>query len=126
VKNTLVDSKKIIVVDDEQDIRESVKDVLKDNNFEVETAENGKDFIQKISKKNFDLIILDVLMPGLTTREIITELEKRKIKTKIIFLTVVRLADQAKETITPQMVDYIEKPFDNDDLIRRIKKALKD
>lgn len=123
MKNNSAGLKKIIVVDDEKDIRESVKDVLQDNNFEVETAGNGKEFINKISKSKFDLIILDVLMPGLTTKEIISELQKKKISTPIIFLTVVRLADQTKESI-PQMVDYIEKPFDNADLIKRIKKAL--
>jgi DNA-binding response OmpR family regulator len=118
-------SKKIIVVDDERDIRETVKDILEDNNYEVETAENGKDLIRKISKNKFDLIILDVLMPGLTTKDIIAELKERKIRTPIIFLTVVRLADQTKESI-PQMADYIEKPFDNADLIKRIKRALKE
>lgn len=117
-------SKKIIVVDDEKDIRETVKDILEDENFAVETAENGNDFIKKISKNKFDLIILDVLMPGLTTKEIIAELGEKRIKTPIIFLTVVRLADQTKASI-PQMADYIEKPFDNADLIKRIKKVLK-
>ncbi len=117
-------SKRIIVVDDEKDIRETVKDILEDENFSVETAENGKDFIKKISKDKFDLIILDVLMPGLTTKEIIAELGEKRINTPIIFLTVVRLADQARASI-PQMVDYIEKPFDNTDLIKRIKKVLK-
>lgn len=119
-------NKKVIVVDDEADIRESVKDILQDNQIKVETAEDGKDFIKKISKSKFDLIILDILMPGLTTKEIIAELNKRKIKTPIIFLTVVRFAEQTKEMITPQMVDYIEKPFDNSDFIKRVKNALKD
>ncbi|VVB82928.1 Chemotaxis protein CheY [uncultured archaeon] len=117
--------KKIIVVDDEPDIRESVKDILEDNKISVETAENGKDFIKKISKNKFDLVILDILMPGLTTKEILAELKKKKIKTPIIFLTVVRFAEQTKEMIAPQMVDYIEKPFDNSDLIKRVKEALK-
>ena len=117
--------KKIIVVDDESDIRESVKNILEDNNFKVETAKDGKDFIKKISKSKFDLIILDILMPGLTTKEIIAELNKKKIKTPIIFLTVVRFAEQTKEMIAPQMADYIEKPFDNSDFIARVKKALK-
>lgn len=116
--------KKVIVVDDEPDIRESVKDILQDNQIKVETAENGKDFIKKISKNKFDLIILDILMPGLTTREILAELKKKKIKTPIIFLTVVRFAEQTKEMIAPQMVDYIEKPFDNSDLVKRVKEAL--
>ena len=115
----------VIVVDDESDIRESVKDILQDNQIKVETAENGKDFIKKISKSKFDLIILDILMPGLTTKEILAELAKRKIKTPIIFLTVVRFAEQTKEMIAPQMVDYIEKPFDNSDLVKRVKTALK-
>ncbi len=116
--------KKIIVVDDEFDIRESVKNILEDNHFKVETAKDGKDFIKKISKSKFDLIILDILMPGLTTKEIMLELAKKKIKTPIIFLTVVRFAEQTKEMIAPQMIDYIEKPFDNSDFISRVKKAL--
>jgi len=116
--------KKVIVVDDEPDICESVKDILQDNQISVETAENGKDFIKKISKNKFDLVILDILMPGLTTKEILAELKKKKIKTPIIFLTVVRFAEQTKEMIAPQMVDYIEKPFDNSDLIKRVKEAL--
>jgi DNA-binding response OmpR family regulator len=118
-------AKKIIVVDDESDIRESVKNILEDNKFEVEIAKDGKELIRKLLKQKFDLILLDVLMPGLTTKEIIAGLEKNKIKTPIIFLTVVRFADQTKESITPQMVDYIEKPFNNADLINRIKKVLK-
>jgi FixJ family two-component response regulator len=65
-------------------------------------------------------------MPGLTTREIVTELKKRKIKTPIIFLSVVRLSEAMKKDILKDahMVDYIEKPFDNADLIKRVKKAL--
>ncbi len=118
--------KKIIVVDDEPDIRESVKNILEDNGIPVETAQNGNDFIKKISKDKFDLIILDILMPGLTTKEILSELEKKKIKTPIIFLTVVRFAEQTKDMIAPQMVDYIEKPFDNQDLIKRVKRALRE
>lgn len=117
--------KRIIVVDDEKDIRESVKNVLEDNGLQIITAENGKDFLKKISKTKVDLIILDILMPGLTTKEIIAKLNQMKVKTPIIFLTVVRLADQTKEMITKNMVDYIEKPFDNFDLVKRVKKALK-
>lgn len=68
-------------------------------------------------------ILLDILMPGLTTKEILSKMKK---DIPIIFLTVVRLAEaNKKDLIRKNMVDYIEKPFNNEDLIRRIKKALK-
>lgn len=116
----------IITVDDKDDIRDSIKAVLKDEHFQVETAIDGQSLLDKLKKVKPDLILLDILMPGLTTREILEELHRRKDKTPIIFLTVVRLAEATKRQIrNGNMVDYIEKPFDNADLIKRIKKALK-
>ena len=116
----------ILAVDDEEDIRTSVKQVLEDAGFEVVTANDGQDCLNKLKTLNPDLILLDVLMPGLTTKEIAAGIKKLKIKTPIIFLTVVRLAEAAKqEVLKGNMVDYIEKPFKNVDLVRRVKKVLK-
>ncbi|PIZ50902.1 hypothetical protein COY27_05460 [Candidatus Woesearchaeota archaeon CG_4_10_14_0_2_um_filter_33_13] len=115
----------ILSVDDEDDICISVKEVLQDAGFQVETASNGAEMLKRLEKIKPDLILLDVLMPGLTTREVLAELKKRKIKIPIIFLTVVRLSEAAKKDIMKEnMVDYIEKPFNNADLVRRVKKAL--
>lgn len=119
-----MDGKKILVVDDEKDIRVTVKDLLMDAGFHVETAENGRDMLKKLPKVNPDLILLDILMPGLTTLEILNELKKKKDKTPIIFLSVVRFAEHTKNIITDNMIDYIEKPFDNKDLIKRVRNAL--
>ena len=116
----------IMSVDDEKDIRDSIKVVLEDAGFNVQSAKDGEDFLKKLEKNKPELVLLDILMPGLTTKEILTELKKRKSKVKIIFLTVVRLAEATKKDIIKgNMVDYIEKPFDNEDLIKRVKKALK-
>ena len=120
------DKKFIIVCDDERDIRESVRDILNDEGFNVVLAENGKDLLNKLKKCKPNLILLDILMPGLITKEILSEMKKRRIHIPIIFLTVVRLAEQSKEIIGDSVVDYIEKPFDNKDLIKRVKKALED
>lgn len=120
------DKKLIIACDDEKDIRESVRDVLVDEGFNVVLAQEGKDLLNKLKKCKPDLILLDILMPGLITKEILAEMKKRKIHVPIIFLTVVRLAEQSKEIIGNSVVDYIEKPFDNKDLIKRVKKALRD
>jgi DNA-binding response OmpR family regulator len=117
---------KILNVDDEEDIRISVKTVLEDAGFEVSSAINGKECLEILPKVQPDLILLDVLMPGLTTKDILTEIKKRKIKTPVIFLTVVKLSEATKKSVVKgAMVDYIEKPFDNKDLVKRVKKALK-
>src|SRR3989344_8652006 len=120
--------KTIMVVDDEEDTRFSVKSVLQDEGYKVLTAIHGQDCLNKLKKQKPDLILLDIMMPGLTSKEIITAIRKNKAtaKIKIIFLTVVRFAEMTqKELMGGNVVDFIEKPFDNQDLIKRIKKALK-
>ena len=115
--------KEILVVDDEDDIRVTVQQVLQDEGYAVRVAKDGKDCLSKVKKKKPDLILLDILMPGLKTKEILTKL---KGKIPIMFLTVVRLSEFTKEKLMAKsMVDYIEKPFNNKDLIKRVKKALK-
>ena len=116
----------ILSVDDEDDIRITVRQVLEDEGFRVASAKNGKECLDKLKKIKPDLILLDILMPGLTTKEIVTKMGKQGTRPKIIFLTVVKLSEAAKKDIVKgNMVDYIQKPFDNNDLVRRVKKALK-
>lgn len=117
--------KLILIVDDEEDIRDSIKTLLEDEGYSAITAKTGKDALTKISK-NPDLILLDIIMPGLTSKEILAKLKEKKIKVPILFLTVVKLSETSKKEILKDHVkDYIEKPFINEDLLKRIKKALK-
>ncbi len=120
--------KTIMVVDDEEDTRSTIKSVLEDEGLNVVSAVNGQDCLNKLKKIKPDLILLDIMMPGLTSKEIITAIRKKKYKPdiKIIFLTVVRFAEMTqKDIMNGDVVDFIEKPFDTPDLIKRIKKALK-
>ena len=116
-----------MVVDDEEDIRLAVGLLLKDKKFKIISAVNGQDCLDKLKKSKPDLILLDIMMPGLTSKEIITAIRKDKktAKIKIIFLTVVRFAEiTQKGLVGGNVVDFMEKPFNNDNLIERIKKAL--
>jgi len=116
--------KVVMVVDDEPDIRDTVKDVLVDAGLKVVTAKDGQDCVDKVRTSPPDLILLDILMPGLTTKEVIARLNKVK-SPPIIFLTVVKLSEATKKNIIQgNMVDYVEKPFNNADLVKRVKKAL--
>jgi two-component system response regulator len=118
--------KTVMVVDDEPDIRESVKTVLDQEGYGVDTAENGEQFLKKMETSSPDLVLLDIMMPGLATKDILDELKKRSKNVKIVFLTVVRLSEEEKGKLMKMgnIVDYITKPVDLDDLLSRVKKAI--
>ncbi|MBU0756489.1 MAG: response regulator [Nanoarchaeota archaeon] len=119
--------KNIFVVDDEYEIVELLKAVLEAENFNVITANNGAEALEKLKKTKPDLILLDMMMPGLTGRQVRDRIRKNpKTKNiKIIFVTVIKMADLGKEILEDVNVsDYITKPFDIKDLVRRVKIAL--
>jgi len=118
---------KIMVVDDEPDLREMLNLMLHKEGFDTETAEDGSEFLDKLDGFNPDIVTLDVMMPGLTTGEILKKLKKKESKPKIILLTVARYSEEEKEKIyhMGNVVDYITKPFDIDELTERIYKHIK-
>ncbi|MBD3309625.1 response regulator [Candidatus Woesearchaeota archaeon] len=113
-------AKTIMVVDDEPDILQSVETVLKKEGYEVVTAKNGDQCLEKLEKEKPDLILLDIMMPGTPVKEVI-----KKIKdTKIAFLTAVKTSDAEKEELmeNKNIVDFIEKPFDLEELVKKVRK----
>lgn len=118
---------KIMVVDDEPDLREMLSIMLNKEGFETDVAEDGSELLDKLDGFNPDIVTLDVMMPGLTTGEILKKLKEKKSKPKIILLTVVRYSEEEKEKIyhMGNVVDYITKPFDIDELTERIYKHIK-
>ena len=114
---------KIMIVDDEPDMREMVDLMMRKEGFETEIAEDGSDFLDKIDSFDPDVVTLDVMMPGPTTEEILKKLKKKKSNPKVILLTVVRYdRDEKKIFEQGNVVDYIKKPFNVDDLIDSVKK----
>ena len=119
---------KIMIVDDEPDLRDMLNLMFQKEGFTTETAEDGLDFLNKIDNYDPDLVTLDVMMPGLTTSEILNKLKKMKSNPRIILLTVVRYSENEKQKIMNMgnVVDYIVKPFDIDELTQKIHKYLKE
>lgn len=115
--------KKIMVVDDEPDIRETVKAVLEKNGFDVITAINGDDGLRKLRNNKVDLILMDIMMPGTPVSKIIEKIKE----TKICYLSVVRTSEAEREQLlkSKNIVGFIQKPFDIDDLLKTVKKLLK-
>ena len=110
----------ILVVDDDDGIRELVKQYLNQNNFLVSTANSAEDALEKIQVIKFDLIILDIMMPGKSGLEFTIE-NKKKINTPIILLTAKGEASERVKGLEVGADDYLPKPFEPKELILRIK-----
>ena len=113
----------ILVVDDDDGIRNLVKQYLNENNFLITTANSAEDAKNKISIIKFDLIVLDIMMPGKSGLDFTLE-NKDKINTPIILLTAKGEADERIEGLETGADDYLPKPFEPKELILRIKNIL--
>ena len=113
----------ILVVDDDDGIRSLVKQYLTKNNFLVTTANSAEDAGEKVSIIKFDLIVLDIMMPGQNGLEF-TQEHKKKINTPIILLTAKGKANERVEGLEVGADDYLPKPFEPKELILRIKNIL--
>ncbi len=113
----------ILVVDDDDGIRDLVKQHLTENNFLITTAKNAEEAKEKISIIKFDLIVLDIMMPGKTGLEFTLE-NKDKINTPIILLTAKGEATERIKGLEVGADDYLPKPFEPKELILRIKNIL--
>jgi len=113
----------ILVVDDDDGIRSLVKKYLNENNFLVTTANSAEDASEKIKIIKFDLIILDIMMPGKNGLEFIND-NKKKLDSPIILLTAKGEASERVEGLEIGADDYLAKPFEPKELILRIKNIL--
>ena len=113
----------ILVVDDDDGIRSLVKKYLNENDYLVTTANSAEDANEKINIIKFDLIILDIMMPGKSGLEFIQENQK-KLKTPIVLLTAKGQANERIEGLEIGADDYLPKPFEPKELILRIQNII--
>jgi DNA-binding NtrC family response regulator len=116
---------KILIVDDELSVRTSLQEWFLEEGFSVETAESGEDALNKMHTGPYDLILLDIKMPGMdgiTLQKKIKDIDEDAI---IIIMTAYASVDTAVEALKLGAFDYVTKPFDPDDLSQLIRNALK-
>ena len=113
----------ILVVDDDDGIRNLVKQYLNENNYLVTTANSAEDAKEKVLAIKFDLIVLDIMMPGKSGLEFTLE-NKDKINTPIILLTAKVEPDERIEGLEIGADDYLPKPFEPKELLLRIKNII--
>jgi len=116
-----------MIVDDEPDVLLSVAQILDANNYKTIKAKDGQECLHKLKTESPDILLLDIMMPGLTTKEILREIEKDgRSGMKILFLTAVHLQEAEEEDLFAfkQVVGLIEKPFSVRELLDSVEKAI--
>ena len=112
---------KILLADDVKELAEAVGEMLRVNDYEVDTVYNGKDALDKAKKEIYDCIILDVMMPIMDGFEVVKRIRKLNIKTPIILLTAKSMVDDKVEGLDAGANDYLTKPFEKKEFLARIR-----
>ncbi len=115
---------KILIVDDEEAIRSILSRKLEVDGYHCEVAADGKEALWKAFMKDFDLVLMDIKMPGLSGMEALPQMVTNHPDTCVIMMTAVVDTETAVQAMRLGAYDYVTKPFDLDDLSMRVEKAL--
>lgn len=115
---------RILVVDDDQDLRENIMEILKADGFEVWAAGNGEEALQALKETEFNLVLLDMVMPKMGGMEALAQIKRRSPATRIIMISAYSTVDNAVEAMKKGADDYITKPFKINELSIAVQKNL--
>ncbi|PIP14133.1 MAG: hypothetical protein COX48_02290 [bacterium (Candidatus Stahlbacteria) CG23_combo_of_CG06-09_8_20_14_all_34_7] len=118
-------TKNILIVDDDQSILESMKEMLIENKFLCSTAANGNEMHEFLEREQFDLVLLDVILPGKSGLDLLPEIKHQNPNLPVIMITGNAEINDAVKAIKMGAFDYLKKPFKGKELIMNIEKALK-
>ncbi|MBQ9476629.1 MAG: sigma-54-dependent Fis family transcriptional regulator [Bacteroidales bacterium] len=114
---------KILIIDDERAIRNSLKEILSDEGYEVETAEDGAIGLEMAGKQHFDVIFCDIKMPNMDGMEVLENLEKEGTDAAVVMISGHGDIDSAVDCIKKGAFDFIQKPLDLNRILITIKNA---
>ena len=115
---------RILIVDDEFVVRDSLYNWFRDDGYKVETAENANEALKKIQDKTFDIALLDIKMPGIDGIELQKRINKVASDITVIIITAYASVNTAVQALKEGAFDYITKPFDPDELSHLVKNAI--
>ena len=115
---------KILIVDDERIVRDSLKHWFEDEGYSIETAEDGQIALKKFDKGKYDLMLLDMKMPGMSGLELLEKVKKIDVDVIVILITAFASVPTAIQALKLGAYDYVTKPVDPDELNHLVKNAL--
>ena len=118
--------KKIMVVDNEPDIVDLTRTVLELGGYNVIPTYSGEECLRKLEKEKVDLVLLDIMMPGMSGWDVFNRIKKKNKEVKVAFMSVLEISDKRKQVLLDEgLADYIMKPFDKDTLLQKVDDILK-
>lgn len=115
---------KILIVDDEDVLRMLLMDTLEFEGFEVEEAEDGLEGLQKIQETDYDLVLLDYMMPHLTGMELLEKLQPLELDVPIVMLTAKAQQADQEAALSKGAYGFMPKPFSPAELVSLVKEIL--
>ncbi len=117
---------RILIIEDEFNLADAIASKLKKEKYQVDICTDGEEGLYNATTNIYDLIILDVMLPGINGFEILNNIRKEKIKTKVIMLTAKSTLEDKLTGLEHGANDYVTKPFHIEELIARVNIQLKD
>ncbi len=112
--------KKILIVDDNKDIRENLVELIETLGYHVDSAESGIEGLQKYKDDQFDMVFTDIYMPGMDGIDFLNEVKKINKNAVVVVMTAYPSSDTIRETIIGEGYTYVEKPV----IFKKIEKLL--
>ena len=118
--------KKILIVDDDRELRENLAEVLRENGYQTKSAASAEEAYEKLRLEEFDIVLLDYMMPKQSGLDALYEIKRLSPKTKMIMITAFASIDNAINAIKKGASDYISKPFKIDNLLLTLRRVLEE
>src|ERR1700751_4660535 len=114
----------VLITDDEPEIRESLQTLLELEGFEIETAASGEDGLAQMADRPFDLVLLDLTLPGRNGREILAETRSHDARLPVIMITAYGTVENAVRAMQSGAANFVQKPWDNEKLLADVRAAV--
>ncbi len=118
--------KKILIVDDDDGLRKNLSEMLRGAGYETQEAASGRNAVDMASDADFDVILLDLIMPKMSGSDVLVELKRVSPRSRVIMITAFATLENAVDAIKRGATDYLSKPFKIDDLLVRIMRVLEE
>ena len=114
----------VLIIDDESEIRESLETLLELEGFEVESAASGEDGLLRLGERTFDLVLLDLALPGRDGMEVLAEIHTHDSRLPVIMITAYGTVENAVRAMQSGAANFVQKPWDNEKLLADVRAAV--
>lgn len=118
--------KKVLIVDDDNELRKNLSEIMTGAGYEAHQAASGREAVEMATDMDFDVVLLDLIMPKMSGSDVLVELRRVSPRSKVIMITAFASIENAVDAIKRGATDYLAKPFKIDELLMRVMRALEE